>query len=90
MRLQTNGKVLTALVGSYPKPRYLYPRNGRSLLDSFGFAFDSRRRELGPIEFSRRLDRAALQAIGSETAQTMAAEVDNLLEGVFESSKWNG
>jgi MoxR-like ATPase len=34
--------------------------------------------------------RAALQAIGSETAQTMAAEVDNLLEGVFESSKWNG
>ena len=34
--------------------------------------------------------RAALQAIGTETAQTMAAEVDNLLEGVFESSKWSG
>jgi MoxR-like ATPase len=34
--------------------------------------------------------RVALQAIGSETAQAMAVEVDNLLEGVFESSKWNG
>jgi 5-methyltetrahydropteroyltriglutamate--homocysteine methyltransferase len=66
MRLQANGKVLTALVGSYPKPRYVYPKNGRSLLDSFGFAFDSRREELGPIEFSRRLDRAALQAIADQ------------------------
>src|SRR5512138_530378 len=34
--------------------------------------------------------RAALQAIGTDTAQTMAGEVDKLLEGVFESSKWNG
>ncbi len=34
--------------------------------------------------------RAALQAIGTDTAQGMAAEVDKLLEGVFESSKWTG
>ncbi|HXT95767.1 MAG TPA: AAA family ATPase [Polyangia bacterium] len=34
--------------------------------------------------------RAALQTIGTETAQAMAAEVDKLLEGVFESSKWTG
>jgi len=34
--------------------------------------------------------RAALQAIGTDTAQAMAGEVDKLLEGVFESSKWNG
>ena len=34
--------------------------------------------------------RAALQAIGTETAQQMANEVDRLLEGVFESSKWTG
>jgi MoxR-like ATPase len=34
--------------------------------------------------------RAALQTLGTETAQQMAAEVDKLLEGVFESSKWNG
>jgi MoxR-like ATPase len=34
--------------------------------------------------------RAALQAVGTETAQSMASEVDKLLEGVFESSKWSG
>ena len=34
--------------------------------------------------------RAALQAMGTDTAQAMAGEVDKLLEGVFESSKWNG
>jgi MoxR-like ATPase len=34
--------------------------------------------------------RAALQVLGTETAQQMAAEVDRLLEGVFESSKWSG
>jgi HPt (histidine-containing phosphotransfer) domain-containing protein len=36
MKLPAHGKVLTAIVGSYPKPRYVYPRSGRSLLDSFG------------------------------------------------------
>jgi len=34
--------------------------------------------------------RAALQALGTDTAKQMAGEVDKLLEGVFESSKWNG
>jgi MoxR-like ATPase len=34
--------------------------------------------------------RAALQALGTDTAKQMAAEVDKLLEGVFESSKWTG
>jgi MoxR-like ATPase len=34
--------------------------------------------------------RAALQGLGTETAQQMAGEVDKLLEGVFESSKWSG
>ena len=58
--------MLTAVVGSYPKPRYVYQRNGRSLLDSFGFAFDRRRQELGPEEFLRRLDRAALEAIRAQ------------------------
>lgn len=63
MTLATHGKVLTAIVGSYPKPRYVYPRNGRSLLDSFGFAFARRRQEVGSAEFSRLLDKAALEAI---------------------------
>jgi len=61
--LATHGKVLTAIVGSYPKPRYVYPRNGRSLLDSFGFALDRRRQEIGSAKFARLLDRAALEAI---------------------------
>src|SRR6185312_2872357 len=34
--------------------------------------------------------RAALQTIGTDTALAMAGEVDKLLEGVFESSKWSG
>jgi MoxR-like ATPase len=32
--------------------------------------------------------RAALQVLGTETARGVVAEVDKLLEGVFESSKW--
>src|SRR6266487_2973205 len=63
MKSRRESKVLTAVVGSYPKPRYVYRQNGRSLLDSFGFAFDLRRQELGPVEFSRLLDRAALESI---------------------------
>ena len=34
--------------------------------------------------------RAALQAIDTDPARRMVGEVDNLLEGVFESSRWNG
>jgi MoxR-like ATPase len=34
--------------------------------------------------------RGALQAIGTDTAVKMVGEVDRLLEGVFESSRWNG
>jgi 5-methyltetrahydropteroyltriglutamate--homocysteine methyltransferase len=95
MRPRSNGKVLTALVGSYPKPRYVYPKNGRSLLDSFGFALDRRREELGAAEFSRRLDRAALQAIkdqdragidivtdGEERRGHYVLSIVNRLEGV--------
>jgi 5-methyltetrahydropteroyltriglutamate--homocysteine methyltransferase len=95
MMLRTQGRVLTAVVGSYPKPRYIYPQNGRSLLDSFGFAFDRRREELGPGEFSRLLDRAALEAIkdqnragidivtdGEERRGHYVLHIVNRLEGV--------
>lgn len=75
MRAQT--KVLTAIVGSYPKPRYVYSRNGRSLLDSFGFAFERRRQELGPDEFAKLLDKAALSAI---TEQNRAG-IDIMTDG---------
>ena len=63
MALRVQTEVLTAIVGSYPKPRYVYSRNGRSLLDSFGFALDRRRQQIGSAEFARLLDRAALEAI---------------------------
>ncbi len=95
MMSPTQGKVLTAVVGSYPKPRYVYRQNGRSLLDSFGFAFDRRRQELGPAEFSKLLDRAALEAIkdqdragidivtdGEERRGHYVLHIVNRLEGV--------
>jgi 5-methyltetrahydropteroyltriglutamate--homocysteine methyltransferase len=95
MRLQAQGKVLTAIVGSYPKPRYVYPKNGRSLLDSFGFALERRRDEVGSAEFSRLLDRAALEAIkdqdragidivtdGEERRGHYVLHIVNRLEGV--------
>ena len=63
MPIRAHGKVLTAIVGSYPKPRYVYSRNGRSLLDSYGFAFDRRQSEVGSAEFAKLLDKAALEAI---------------------------
>ncbi len=34
--------------------------------------------------------KVALSAIGNETAQKMVGEVDKMLEGIFESSRWNG
>jgi 5-methyltetrahydropteroyltriglutamate--homocysteine methyltransferase len=57
---------LTAIVGSYPKPGYIYEQNGRALLDSFGFAFDRRQKELGRAEFTKLLDKAAIQAIADQ------------------------
>jgi 5-methyltetrahydropteroyltriglutamate--homocysteine methyltransferase len=95
MTTPTQGRVLTAIVGSYPKPRYVYSHNGRSLLDSFGFAFDRRQTELGPAEFEKLLDRAALQAIkdqnragidimtdGEERRGHYVLHIVNKLEGV--------
>jgi len=95
MMFGTQDRVLTAIVGSYPKPRYIYPRNGRSLLDSFGFAFDRRRQDLGSAEFSRLLDKAALDAIkdqdragidivtdGEERRGHYVLHIVNRLEGV--------
>ena len=34
--------------------------------------------------------KVALAAIPNENAQKMVGEVDKLLEGIFESSRWNG
>ena len=77
MATRTQTKVLTAIVGSYPKPRYIYKQNGRSLLDSFGFSFDRREKELGQTEFEKLLDKAALQAIKDQNR----AGIDIMTDG---------
>jgi 5-methyltetrahydropteroyltriglutamate--homocysteine methyltransferase len=77
MATRTQAKVLTAIVGSYPKPRYIYRKNGRSLLDSFGFSFDDLQKELGQAEFARLLDKAALEAIKDQTR----AGIDIITDG---------
>jgi 5-methyltetrahydropteroyltriglutamate--homocysteine methyltransferase len=77
MPIQMRGKVLTAIVGSYPKPRYVYRQNGRSLLDSFGFSFDRRQKEVGQAEFTRLLDKAALAAITDQNR----AGIDIMTDG---------
>ena len=63
MKTRTQAKVLTSIVGSDPKPSYIYAQDGQALLDSFGFSFDDRQKELGLVEFTRLKDRAALEAI---------------------------
>jgi 5-methyltetrahydropteroyltriglutamate--homocysteine methyltransferase len=95
MTTRTQAKVLTAIVGSYPKPRYIYRQNGRSLLDSFGFSFDRLQKELGQAEFARLLDKAALEAIkdqnragidivtdGEERRGHYVLHIVNKLEGI--------
>src|SRR5437879_6097805 len=95
MAMPAQTKVRTAIAGSYPKPRYVYSRSGRSLLDSFGFAFDRRRQELGSGEFAKLLDKAAISAIddqnragidivtdGEERRGHYVLHIVNKLEGV--------
>jgi 5-methyltetrahydropteroyltriglutamate--homocysteine methyltransferase len=77
MATGTQAKVLTAIVGSYPKPRYIYKQNGRSLLDSFGFSFDRLPNELGQAGFARLLDKAALEAIKDQNR----AGIDIITDG---------
>ena len=56
-------RLMTAIVGSWPKPRYIFDGSGRELLDDVGLGFYQLEREIGPAEFKVRLDRAALMAI---------------------------
>jgi 5-methyltetrahydropteroyltriglutamate--homocysteine methyltransferase len=59
-------RVMTAIVGSYPKPEYLSPDSGRALLDAMGMTFYDLAAQLGQREFQARLDRAALEAISDQ------------------------
>jgi 5-methyltetrahydropteroyltriglutamate--homocysteine methyltransferase len=56
-------RVMTAIVGSYPKPEYLFPESGRTLLDEMGMTFYDLEIQVGKQEFASRLDRAVRMAI---------------------------
>ncbi len=65
---KTDGKIIqdrimTAIVGSYPKTEDIFYSSGRVLLDSMGRKFHSLEKILGPQAFRKRLDKAALMAI---------------------------
>lgn len=67
MKLFEQTKVLTAIVGSYPKPTYLYPKtDARTLIDSAGFLFLQHQKEMGAKAFGKLLDRAAAEAISDQ------------------------
>ncbi len=44
-------RVMTAVVGSYPKPKYLFPGSGRELLDTCGRALYEVEKKIGKKEF---------------------------------------
>ena len=69
-------KVLTAIVGSFPKPRYAYPGSWDDLIDSMGAVFDDGEQRFGKREFKRRLDRAALWALKNQNAAGTDIETD--------------
>lgn len=69
--------VMTANVGSYPKPKYLFPGTGRELLDQVGMTFHQLEQSAGPREFKARLDRAALMAIRDQNE----AGIDLITDG---------
>ena len=73
----TQEQVMTAIVGSYPKPKYVSRRSGRKLLDEVGMTFYELEEELGAQEFKKRLDKAALMAIRDQNS----AGIDLITDG---------
>lgn len=59
-------RVLTAIVGSYPKPRYIYDKSGRVLLDGVGIDFYRLEEKIGKNQFNKKLNKAASQAISDQ------------------------
>ncbi len=56
-------RVMTSIVGSYPKPQYVRRYDGRKLLDECGKTFYETEKEIGKQEFDNLLDKATLTAI---------------------------
>jgi 5-methyltetrahydropteroyltriglutamate--homocysteine methyltransferase len=55
--------IMTASVGSYPKPDSLYLGTGRQILDSVGQSFYKFGDDIGEDEYQERLDNAVLMAV---------------------------
>jgi len=70
-------KVLTAIVGSYPKPKYIFSKSGRKLLDSLGMTFYELEKQIGKEKFQNRLEKASILAIRDQNA----AGVDWVTDG---------
>jgi 5-methyltetrahydropteroyltriglutamate--homocysteine methyltransferase len=77
LRKMQQDRVMTAIVGSYPKPAYLYRHSGRRLLDEVGFSFFDLEDEIGKKAFKKRLDKAASQAIRDQNE----AGIDFITDG---------
>jgi 5-methyltetrahydropteroyltriglutamate--homocysteine methyltransferase len=64
-------KILTAIVGSYPKPKFIYKKSGRDLLDEVGISFYQ-----GKGKEENILDKAVLQAIEDQNLANIDIETD--------------
>ncbi|MBI2022420.1 hypothetical protein HYS97_01030 [Candidatus Daviesbacteria bacterium] len=79
--MKTNGKikqdkVLTAIVGSYPKPKYVFSKTGRQLLDDVGISFYKKAEKIGR-KFDDKLDKASFGAISDQNL----AGIDLITDG---------
>ncbi|MBI2086449.1 cobalamin-independent methionine synthase II family protein [Candidatus Daviesbacteria bacterium] len=70
-------KILTAIVGSYPKPKNIYSKSGRELLDTLGFSFGEIEKKIGNKAFKKRLNKACLAAIRDQNI----AGIDFITDG---------
>ena len=77
LRKLKQDRVLTAIVGSYPKPKYVFPKSGRKLLDSLGMELALYEKELGKAAFKKLVDKAALEAIEDQNS----AGIDYITDG---------
>ena len=61
-------RIMTAIVGSYPKPDYVYPGDARRLLDDCGRSFLEFGQSVGEPEFKEHVDRATIMAIADQNS----------------------
>lgn len=73
----TQISVMTAIVGSYPKPKYLFSGSGRKLLDNIGFPFYKLENKVGARKFKEYTKKAALMAIRDQDS----AGIDFVTDG---------